>query len=47
MELRAAVEMPNQIPPEMHVVVTTDSAHVKNGITEWMPNWIQKNWRNS
>jgi ribonuclease HI len=46
-ENNAAVEILNQIPPNMHVVVTTDSACVKKGTTEWMANWIQKGWRNS
>jgi hypothetical protein len=36
-ELRAAVEMLSQIPPSMHVVGTMDSAYVKKGITEWLP----------
>ncbi|HEU0203838.1 MAG TPA: RNase H family protein, partial [Burkholderiaceae bacterium] len=28
-----------------HVVLHTDSQYVKQGITEWMPNWIRRNWR--
>jgi ribonuclease HI len=27
------------------LTVVTDSAYVKNGVTEWMHNWKRRNWR--
>ncbi len=27
------------------ITIVTDSAYVKNGITEWMTAWKRKNWR--
>jgi ribonuclease HI len=45
MELRAVTEMLSILPEWMHVWVSTDSAYVKMGITEWMGNWIANKWR--
>jgi ribonuclease HI len=36
MELRAVTEMLTVLPEGMYVWVSTDSAYVKKGITEWM-----------
>jgi ribonuclease HI len=47
MEILAVVEALANIPDGMHVWVMTDSAYVKNGITQWVPNWIRNNWKNS
>ncbi len=27
------------------VIITTDSTYVKNGITEWLQNWKNNNWK--
>jgi hypothetical protein len=37
MELRAVIEALPNLPEGVHVSVSTDSAHVKRGITEWIP----------
>lgn len=47
MELRAAIEALRQLPTHEKVSLYTDSMYVKNGITEWMPGWIRKGWKNS
>ena len=26
-------------------MLQTDSQYVRQGITEWMPNWVRLNWR--
>jgi ribonuclease HI len=46
-EIRAVVEASRVLPEGMHVWVSTDSAYVKKGFTEWLPEWIRNNWRNS
>ena len=28
-----------------NVVLHTDSQYVQKGITEWLPNWVRRNWR--
>jgi ribonuclease HI len=45
MELRAVIEALRIIPEGMHVWISTDSAHVKKGITEWMGTWIKRGWK--
>jgi ribonuclease HI len=47
MELLAVTEALANLPDGMHVWVMTDSAYVKNGITQWVPNWIRNGWKNS
>ena len=45
MELTAAVEAFHALPEPHQVNFYTDSEYLKRGITEWMPNWRQRNWR--
>jgi ribonuclease HI len=45
MELLAAISALEGLRRASRLIVVTDSAYVKNGITEWMPNWKRKNWR--
>jgi hypothetical protein len=40
MELRAVIEALSLLPEGMVVWISTDSAYVKKGITEWMGSWI-------
>jgi ribonuclease HI len=47
MELLAVTEALGNIPDGMHVWVMTDSAYVKNGITQWIVNWKRNGWKNS
>lgn len=45
MELTAAIEGLNAITRSCEVRVVTDSQYVKNGITLWIINWRQRNWK--
>ncbi len=47
MELRAAIEGLQALTESCEVIVTTDSQYVRQGITEWLTRWKQKNWRTS
>jgi ribonuclease HI len=47
MEILAVTEALANIPDGMHVWGMTDSAYVKNGITEWVSNWIRNGWKNT
>jgi len=47
MELMAAIEALGALKKTCRVELTTDSQYVKRGITEWLPNWKKKGWRNS
>mgnify|MGYP001443674604 CR=1 FL=1 len=38
-EAREALSRPSEL------TIVTDSAYVKNGITEWIAGWKRKNWR--
>ena len=45
MELTAVIESLNLLKFKSKVVVITDSAYVKNGITTWIHNWKSKGWK--
>jgi len=45
MELTAVIEALAALKHRCAVVLHTDSQYVKNGITDWMPNWIRRGWR--
>ena len=45
MELMAAIQALEALTKPCHVILTTDSQYVKNGITAWIANWKKKNWR--
>jgi ribonuclease HI len=47
MELQAVIEALASLKERCHVIVHTDSQYVKNGIQEWMRNWIRRGWRTS
>jgi hypothetical protein len=47
MELRAVIEALRALPDGSHVWASTDSCYVKRGITEWLPGWIARKWKNS
>src|SRR5436305_3415846 len=44
MELSAAIEGLKALKEPCEVEVITDSEYLKNGITQWMPNWKRRNW---
>ncbi len=45
MELLAAIEGLKALKQPCEVVVVTDSRYVKQGITEWIPQWKKRGWR--
>lgn len=45
MELMAAISALEALAKPSEIVIVTDSAYVKNGITEWMANWKRRGWR--
>jgi ribonuclease HI len=47
MEILAMTEALANIPDGMHVWIMTDSAYVKDGITQWVGNWQRNGWKNS
>jgi ribonuclease HI len=44
MELTAAIEGLRMLKERCDVEVITDSEYLKNGITQWLPNWKKRNW---
>ena len=47
MELMAAIMALETLSEPCTVVLYTDSQYVRQGITEWLPGWIRRNWRTS
>lgn len=45
MELRAAIEALKALTQPCEVILTTDSVYVRDGITQWLPNWKVKGWK--
>lgn len=45
MELRAVIEGLKRLKRRTRVQIITDSAYVKNGITQWIHGWKANNWR--
>jgi ribonuclease HI len=45
MELMAAIEALNALKTACHVILTTDSVYVRDGISQWMPGWKRNGWR--
>jgi ribonuclease HI len=47
MELMAAIIALETLTRPCNVRLTTDSVYVKQGITEWLENWVQRGWKTS
>ena len=47
MELMAAIMALETLSEGCAVVLHTDSQYVRQGITEWIPGWIRRGWRNA
>ena len=47
MELLAAISALEALTRASNVIVVTDSAYVKNGVTEWIHGWKRNGWRTS
>lgn len=45
MELMAAISALETLARPSQITIVTDSAYVKNGITEWMRGWKRNGWR--
>ncbi|TNC46027.1 ribonuclease HI [Rubellimicrobium rubrum] len=45
MELLAAINALEALERPSVIIVVTDSAYVKGGITEWLVNWKRRGWR--
>lgn len=47
MELMAAIVALETLTEPCKVVLHTDSQYVRQGITEWMRNWLRRGWKTS
>jgi len=47
MEMTAAIEALKALTKPCQVVLHTDSQYVMKGMTEWLPGWKRKGWKNS
>ena len=47
MEMMAVIEALKQIRKSCRITIMSDSNYVIKGMTEWLPSWIKKNWKNS
>lgn len=47
MELMAAIMALEALKRPCTVRLRTDSQYVRQGITEWLPRWIERGWRTS
>ena len=45
MEMMAAIEALNALKRPCHVILTTDSVYVRDGITKWIHGWQRNGWR--
>lgn len=45
MELMAAIMALEALKEPCSVTLHTDSQYVRQGITEWMPGWVRRNWK--
>lgn len=45
MELMAAIQALETLTRPCHVILTTDSQYVRQGITEWLAGWKRKGWK--
>jgi ribonuclease HI len=45
MELMAAIVALETLSEACDIILQTDSQYVRQGITEWLPNWVRRNWR--
>lgn len=45
MELMAAISALEVLTRASEITITTDSAYVKNGVTQWIHGWKKNGWR--
>jgi ribonuclease HI len=44
MELQAVIAALKALPGPEHVTLYTDSKYLRQGITEWLPQWVKRGW---
>tara|TARA_Y100001960_G_scaffold292275_1_gene334339 strand:+ start:344 stop:775 length:432 start_codon:yes stop_codon:yes gene_type:complete len=47
MEMEAAIRGLESIVESSNITITTDSNYLKDGITQWLEGWKNKNWKTS
>lgn len=47
MEMMAVIKALEFFKEAWIIELYVDSQYVKKGLTEWMPGWLKKNWKNS
>jgi ribonuclease HI len=47
MELTAAIEALKLVKKGRQITLFTDSEYLQKGIEDWLPRWIEKNWKGS
>ena len=47
MELMAAISGLEVLTEGCEITLFTDSQYVRQGILEWMPNWVRRGWKTS
>ena len=47
MELMAAIAALEALREPCDVILTTDSQYVRQGILDWLANWIRRGWKTS
>ncbi|TLU67489.1 ribonuclease HI [Thalassotalea litorea] len=47
MEMLATIVALESLKESCDITLTTDSQYVRQGITQWIHNWIKNNWRTS
>lgn len=47
MELMAAIAALEALREPCGVVLSTDSQYVRQGITQWLANWVRRGWKTS
>jgi len=45
MEMQAVIEALSALKEPCDILLTTDSQYVVRGMTEWLENWIARNWK--
>lgn len=45
MELMAAISALETLKYPCKIILSTDSLYLKQGVTEWLPNWIERDWK--
>lgn len=47
MEMTAAIQALESLKGPCKIDVYTDSQYLRQGITQWLPNWVKKGWKKS